>query len=219
MIWHKGSQQTKFWYIDYNQAVHTIRLRLFLLKQKLEHAELAARSSSFYLCPGYNTKRCNGRYSEEQAQTEVDPISGLFLCQECVVAYESSVDPPPKSTYTLQLVDNALALKTAVDDMRRVHVQLSGKMMATEHLRPSIYDLLQKVRVKGKGPLTSNLPSENFSLGIGSKRLAGTGRTAGIKAKTRTTQSHHFDCNNHWWSHGRFGNIFKNAMGKIATQC
>lgn len=180
-----GSQQTKFWYIDYNQAVHTIRLRVFLLKQKLEQAELAARSSSFYLCPGYNTKRCNGRYSEEQAQTEVDPISGLFLCQECVVAYESSVDPPAKSTYTLQLVDNAQALKSAVDDMRRVHVQLSGKMMATEHLRPSIYDLLQKVRVKGKGPLTSNLPSENFSLGIGSKRLAGTGRTAGIKAKKR----------------------------------
>jgi transcription initiation factor IIE alpha subunit len=180
-----GSQQTKFWYIDYNQAVHTIRLRIFLLKQKLEQAELAARSSSFYLCPGYQTKRCNGRYSEEQAQTEVDPVSGLFLCQECVMAYESSVDPPDKATYTLQLVDNAQALKRAVDDMRRVHVQLSGKMMATEHLRPSIYDLLQKVRVKGKGPLTSNLPSENFSLGIGSKRLAGTGRTAGIKAKKR----------------------------------
>ena len=180
-----GSQQTKFWYIDYNQAVHTIRLRIFLLKQKLEQAELAARSSSFYLCPGYSTKRCNGRYSEEEAQTEVDPVSGLFLCQECVVAYESSVDPPDKSTYTLQLVDNAQALKRAVDDMRRVHVQLSGKMMATEHLRPSIYDLLQKVRVKGKEPLTSNLPSENFSLGIGSKRLAGTGRTAGIKAKKR----------------------------------
>jgi transcription initiation factor IIE alpha subunit len=180
-----GSQQTKFWYIDYNQAVHTIRLRLYLLKQKLEQAELAARSSSFYLCPGYNTKRCNGRYSEEQAQTEVDPVTGLFLCQECVVAYESSADPPDKSTYTLQLVDNAQALKRAVDDMRRVHVQLSGKMIANEQLRPSIYDSLQKVRVKGKGPLTSNLPSENFSLGIGSKRLAGTGRTAGIKAKKR----------------------------------
>jgi transcription initiation factor IIE alpha subunit len=179
-----GSQQTKFWYIDYNQAVHTIRLRLFLLKQKLEKAELAARTSSYYLCPGYNTKRCNGRYTEEQAQTVVDPSSGLFLCQECADAYESSANPPLVSTYTLQLVDNAKDLKDAVDNMRRVHVQLSGKMIGSSQLRPSIYDLMQKARVKGN-TLTSNLPSENFSLGIGSKRLAGTGRTAGIKAKKR----------------------------------
>ena len=76
-----GSQQTKFWYIDYNHAVRTIRLRLLLLKKKLEKAELAARSSSFYLCPSYKDKRCNGRYTEEEAQTVVDPSSGLFLCQ------------------------------------------------------------------------------------------------------------------------------------------
>jgi transcription initiation factor IIE alpha subunit len=209
-----GSQQTKFWYIDYNQAVHTIRLRLFLLKQKLEHAELAARSSSFYLCPGYITKRCNGRYTEEEAQTEVDPVSGLFLCQECVVAYESSVDPPKASTYTLELVDNAQALKRAVDDMRRVHVQLSGKIMFADHLRPSIYDLLHKVRVKGKGPLTSNLPSENFSLGIGSKRLAGTGRTAGIKAKKRA-QLNPNTIDSALYGNKEDSEIFlKNAMGQ-----
>jgi hypothetical protein len=158
------------------------------LKQKLERAELAARSSSFYLCPGYNEKRCNGRYSEEEAQSVVDPATGLFLCQECVVAYESTVDPPLKSTYTLQLVDNAAELKLAMDNMRRFHVQLSGKMIGSEQMRPSIFDLLQQVRVKGKGPLTSNLPSENFALGIGSKRLAGTGRTAGIKAKKLAQQ-------------------------------
>lgn len=180
-----GSQQTKFWYIDYNQAVHTIRLRLFLLKQKLEKAELAARSSSFYLCPNYKEKRCNGRYTEEEAQTVVDPNSGLFLCQECALAFENSVDPPAKETYTLKLVDNAQDLKLAIDNKRRFNVQLSGKMIGSEQIRPSIYDLAQKVRVKGKGPLTSNLPSENFALGIGSKRLAGTGRTAGIKARKR----------------------------------
>lgn len=47
-----GSQGTKFWYIDYNHAVHTIRLRLHLLRKELEEAELSARSNSFYLCPG-----------------------------------------------------------------------------------------------------------------------------------------------------------------------
>jgi hypothetical protein len=134
-----------------------------------------------------------------------------------------------KSTYTLQLVDNTKDLKLAIDNIRRVNVQLSGKMIGSQQLRAGIYDLLQKVRGKGKDPITSNLPSESkcmticaanklvaycvlclpsnhssffdtalfrflisfwflmtsldFALGRGSKRLAGTGRTAGIKAR------------------------------------
>lgn len=178
-----GSQATKFWYIDYNHAVHSIRLRLHLLRKQLEQAEMRARSSSFYLCPGYKSKRCNGRYTEEEAQQMVDLESGLFLCQECFMMYEADPNAPAKSTYTLQLVDNTKDLRLAMDNMRRVTVQLSGKMIGNTQLRPGIYDLLQKVRGKGKEPITSNLPSENYSLGIGSKRLAGTGRTAGIRAK------------------------------------
>lgn len=178
-----GSQTTKFWYIDYNHAVNVIRLRVFLLRRKLEQAELRARSSSVYLCPGYNTKRCNGRYTETEAQQIVDTETGLFLCQECYNANESNPDPPPKDTYTLCLVDNTRDLRMAMDNARRVHVQLSGKMIGNQVLRPGIYDLLQKLRSKGSGPLTSNLPSENMALDIGSKRIEGTGRTAGIRAK------------------------------------
>jgi len=178
-----GSQATKFYYLDYNRAVHSIRLRLHLLRKKFEHAELRARSSSFYLCPGYAQKRCNGRYTEEEAQHVLDHASGLFLCQECAKAYANDPNAPLKKTYTLQLVDNTRELKQAMDNLRRSTVQLSGKSIGSYRLRAGIYDLLQKVRGKGKAPITSNLPSENFSLGIGSKRLAGTGRTAGIKAK------------------------------------
>ena len=144
---------------------------------------MRARSSSFYLCPGYKEKRCNGRYTEEEAQQLVDYKSGMFLCQECFKRYEADPGAPSKDTYTLQLVDNTKDLRLAMDNMRRVTVQLSGKMIGNTVLRASIYDLLQKVRGKGKSPITSNLPSENYALGIGSKRLAGTGRTAGIKAK------------------------------------
>lgn len=178
-----GSQATKFWYIDYNFAVHSIRLRLHLLRKKLGQAEMRARSSSFYLCPGYKDKRCNGRYTEEEAQQLVDLDSGLFLCQECFMQYDADPNAPAKTTYTLQLVDNTKDLRLAMDNMRRVTVQLSGKMIGNSQVRAGIYDLLQKVRGKGKSPITSNLPSENYALGIGSKRLAGTGRTAGIKAK------------------------------------
>lgn len=178
-----GSQATKFWYIDYNHAVHTIRLRLHLLRRQLEQAEMRARSSSFYLCPGYKDKRCNGRYTEEEAQQIVDTESGLFLCQECFLKYEADPNAPSKETYSLRLVDNTKDLRLAMDNMRRLTVQLSGKMIGNQQLRAGVYDLLQKVRGKGKSPITSNLPSENFALGIGSKRLAGTGRTAGIKAR------------------------------------
>merc|ERR1712238_347632 len=177
-----GSQATKFWYIDYNHAVNVIRLRIFLLRKKLEEAEIRARSSSMYLCPGYKTKACNGRYTETEAQEVVDPDSGLFLCHECVEVHEANPDPPPRENYTLQLLDNTKDLKLAMDNMRRVNVQLSAKMVGNQQRRPSIYDLLQKVRIKNN-PLTSNLPSDNRAMNIGSKRLEGTGRTAGIKAK------------------------------------
>jgi len=177
-----GSQATKFWYVDYNHAVNVIRLRIYLIKKKLEEAELRARSSSMYLCPGYRTKDCNGRYTETEAQQVVDQDTGLFLCQECCQTHMNNPDPPPSSTYTLTLVDNTKDLKASMDNARRLKSQLSAKMSGNKQLRVGIYDLLQKVR-ESKGPLSSNLPSENRALGIGSKRLAGTGRTAGIKAK------------------------------------
>jgi len=184
-----GSQATKFWYIDYNHAVNVIRLRIYLLRTKLEQDELKARSNSYYACPGFHAKpkpRCNGKYNETEAQQMVDPNTGLFLCQECVETYENDPNAPPVETYTLQLVDNKKDLKAAVDNMRRVNVQLSSKTIGDDRLRESIFDLLQKVRGgKGSGPLSSNLPSENFALGIGSVRIEGTGRTANIKKKKR----------------------------------
>ncbi|KAL3783911.1 hypothetical protein HJC23_007649 [Cyclotella cryptica] len=175
---------TQFWYIDYNHAVHVIRLRIHLLQQTLQQAELRARSSSLYLCPGYSNRTCNGKYTENEAQQILDPETGLFLCRECVRAYVNHPNPPDKTEYTLKLVDNQKELKLAMDNMRRVRVQLSGKVDASSlqqlPLRKGIFDLLQKVRpTRGAEPITSNLPSENIAMGIGSSRLKGTGRTAG----------------------------------------
>jgi len=184
-----GSQNTKFWYIDYNMAVHVIRLRIHLLQTKLQSAELRARSSSMYLCPGYKNERCNGKYTETDAQRMVDTNTGRFLCRECVRAYTNHPNAPPVEEYTLQLVDNQVELKSAMDNLRRVNVQFSSKMESISDggsnqqqqrpLRQGIFDLLQKVRpIRGAEPITSNLPSENIAMGVGSKRLAGTGRTA-----------------------------------------
>ena len=166
---------------------------------------MRARSSSMYLCPGYTKKTCNGRYTETEAQQVLDYETGLFLCQECRNAHADNPDPPLKDTYTLQLVDNTKALRQAMDHIRRVDVQFSSKMILNQQMRMGVYDLMQKVRMKGAAsaassnnnntngsgggigssriPLTSNLPSENRMLNIGSKRLEGTGRTAGVKLK------------------------------------
>ena len=176
-----GSQATKYWYIDHNHAVNTIRLRIFLLQKRLERREMEARSSSIYLCPGYKTKECNGRYTEIEAQQVVDSETGMFLCQECVIAHEKNPNPPPKDTYTLQLVDNTKYLKEVMDLIRRVNVQLRGKMIGNQQLRAGIYDLIQTVRSKTTEPLTSNYPSENRDQGPA--RVEGTGRTANIKQK------------------------------------
>jgi len=183
-----GSQQTKFWYIDYNHAMNVIRLRIFLLRKKLEEAELRARSQSFYFCPGYKTKACNGRYTETEAQQLVDYDTGLFLCQQCYKTHENNPNPPPRESYTLQLVDNTKDLNGAIENIRRLNSQLSAKRIGNQQLRVGIYDLLQKVRSGQRGPISSNLPSENRAMGIGSKRLAGTGRTASIKAKKLAQQ-------------------------------
>jgi transcription initiation factor IIE alpha subunit len=182
-----GSQQTKFWYVDYNHAMNVIRLRIFLLRKKLEEAELRARSQSFYFCPGYKRGLCSGRYTETEAQQMVDYTSGLFLCRECFKRHENNPDPPSMDSYTLQLVDNTKDLNAAMDNIRRLNSQLSAKRIGNQQLRAGIYDLMQKVRTQ-KGPLSSNLPSENRAMGIGSKRLAGTGRTASIKAKKLAQQ-------------------------------
>jgi hypothetical protein len=71
-----------------------------------------------------------------------------------------------------------------------VRVQLSSKVdIQSQPLRQGIFDLLQKVRtIKGAEPITSNLPSENIAMGIGSKRIVGTGRTAGILLKKQQKQ-------------------------------
>lgn len=115
------------------------------------------------------------------------------MCRECLQAYANHPNPPDKKEYTLQLVDNQKELMVAMNNMRRVRVQLSGKvdMLSPQQaaMRKGIFDLLQKVRpAKGAEPITSNLPSENMSMGIGSSRIKGTGRTAGILMKKLVKQ-------------------------------
>ena len=49
-------------------------------------------------------------------------------------------------------------------------------------MRAGITELLQTVNSSTQA-LSSNLPSENYHFGRGSKRIEGTGKTAAVKAK------------------------------------
>jgi len=211
-----GSQNTTFWYIDYNMAVHSIRLRIYLMQKKLEEAELRARSCSMYLCPGYALGECRGRYTEAEAQIMTDEETGLFLCRECAMFHENNPNPPPKERYILQLLDNSEDLRVAVENSRRIRVQMSAKMVGTKPIRAGIYDLIQKVRKVGGGtPLTSNLPSENRDIEIGTTRLDKTGRTYNIKAKKLTAKDGAaIKLNTHSTDELTF---LKNAMGQQLT--
>jgi transcription initiation factor TFIIE subunit alpha len=177
-----GSQTTPYYYLDYNRAVHSIRLRIHLLRKQLQEDEIKARSNSYYICPGYTKKRCNGKYTEEDAQRMVDTQTGLFLCLECVALFENDPKAVPRDEYTLQLIDNEQDLKLAVDRLRRLNTQLSAKAIGNHQLRPGLYDLLKKVKgEKGSPPITSNLPWENKYFHRGSTRIEGTGRTMAMK--------------------------------------
>jgi len=192
-----GSQSTVFWYIDYNMAVHAIRLRMKLMQLKLKEAEDRARSCSMYVCPGYEKGLCGGRYTETEALRVTDMESGLFLCRECARVHANNPNPPSKEEYTLQLMDNAEDLRIAMENTRRVRVQMSGKHVGNRHLRRGIYDLIQTVRkVGGSQPLTSNLPSENREMGIGSERWEGTGRTYGVRQKKKSQKANESSSNN-----------------------
>ena len=112
----------------------------------------------------------------------MDPETNDFLCIYCYNNFKHD-QSMPKKDYTLTLLDNTRELKIAKNNLRRFEVQMKGKMIGDQQLRPGIFELLRKTRGKGKDPITSNLPSENYALGRGSKRIVGTGRTAAIKAR------------------------------------
>jgi hypothetical protein len=123
-----------------------------------------------------------GKFTEEEAQQVVDQETNDFLCIYCYNNYKHD-QSMPRTDYTLTLLDNTKELKIAKNNLRRFEVQMKGKMIGDQQLRPGIFELLRKTRGKGKEPITSNLPSENYALGRGSKRIVGTGRTAAIKAR------------------------------------
>lgn len=162
----KRAIKTKFYYLDYCRAAHTIRLRVFLMQQNLRQTILQLQESTYYVCPGYEVKRCLGRYTEQQAQQLLlDHSTGLFLCHDCGIRYQNDPHAPPIETYTLMAEDNTKELKQALEAQRRFSVQMSAKSIGDHQLRPGIYDLLQKLfdcEETGRQLIISNLPSDNL---------------------------------------------------------
>jgi hypothetical protein len=134
--------------------------------------------------------KSSSKYTQSEAQQIVDNGTGLFLCHECCRTYSNHPSPPSKTEYTLKLLDNTYEINKAMNDMRRVRVQLSSKTLmlgggggsggqaqaTTIVLRPGIFDLLQKVR--------SSTNSNNSNNNNNAK--GGGGSIPGDKAEERS---------------------------------
>ena len=84
-------------------------------------------------------------------------------------------------TTTLPLTQS---LSSFIVPNKKVRKQFSSDVapISGKQLRMGIYDILQLLR-KDNVQLSENLPSDNMNLGIGTKRIAGTGRTAHLVEK------------------------------------
>jgi transcription initiation factor TFIIE subunit alpha len=179
-----GGRSTQFFYIDYYRAVQVLSLRIHFLFERIREREKAARGAGTYECCNYKLGICNGQYSLLEAQNCVDFDTKMFLCAECKFNNDASLDPKDPTTYQLLPVDDEEELKKSMNDMAKVKKQLSEEKYPNSDkiMREGLMELLHKIR-SSKVPLSSNLPSENYALGRGSKRIEGTGRTATAKAK------------------------------------
>ena len=73
-----GSRATEFFYIDYYHVLQVITYRLHLLRKGLSDREKAARGTGVYECPNYKRGRCEGRYTNLEAQSCYDDeVRGL----------------------------------------------------------------------------------------------------------------------------------------------
>lgn len=147
---YRRKQSAEFWYLDYNRAVHSIRLRLHLLQQRLNYSIVSMTSNSTFYCPN-----CQAVSTELEVQSYPLWKNHFFLCFDCHHLYEHHPDPPDPSTYALQTVDYSVELRDATDTLRRLRCQLSSK----DGQRRGIYD--QLAAIQNTSIITSNLPSDN----------------------------------------------------------
>lgn len=153
---YRRSHTAKFWYLDYNRAFHSIRLRLHLLRDELQEKVIELSNASWYDCP-----TCKSRWTENEAQDcPSHEKTSAFLCRECYEQHKYNPDPPDIGTYTLALVDNSNKKSEAELALRRINVQMSEKTIGTDTLRRGIFNLLRDIRSSGI-VVPSNLPSEN----------------------------------------------------------
>jgi transcription initiation factor IIE alpha subunit len=180
----------RFWYIDYHNAVYSIRLRLYGMKNDLEQQLQGAQNTCHYVCPGLKLKRCNGYYTEQELQYQsIDSETGLFLCGECHSMYEDNPEAPSKKEYTLESVDKTSLVKSIEEKLRRLDVQMSSKRIdTTQRLRPGVYDLIRHVKAlcRDGNPIPSNLPSENIDF-MGFDENRGDGATS-LRPFTKNNQ-------------------------------
>ena len=154
---YRREKSAKFWYIDYNRAVHSIRLRLFLMSKQLHEKVISLSSNSIYACP-----TCKQQCTElDVVSCPMTPDCSAFLCFDCHEMHKFNPDPPDICTYTLKVVDRSEELQRAEASLCRMDTQLrEATSCNNQKLRNGVFDLLHQIQLS-RLVVPSNLPSEN----------------------------------------------------------
>lgn len=75
----KKRQETHvFWTIDYPRVVDILRLRIHGIRELLKKNSGTVESIVYYACP-----TCGATYTSLQAASLIDPLEGVFKCEDC----------------------------------------------------------------------------------------------------------------------------------------
>lgn len=81
-----------FWCLDYPRLVDSFRLRLFKVKDVLKKQIEGADAVQQYICP-----RCGAKFSSLDAISLLDPMTGVFRCEECKGELTEHVEGPSQT--------------------------------------------------------------------------------------------------------------------------
>lgn len=164
----------KCYYIDYQQFIHLLRLRIYYMQKSLEQEEKMELNDVYYQCP-----TCGNKYSSLDAQ-KLRAGDYKFVCSNCFPGSDFRTVTKTEEYYRLIQIDNRKTVNTLQSLQKKLDDQLNTQKVSQTKaatttannnntsknevlLHTGIFQLLHQLR---DVELPRNLPSENINKGI-----------------------------------------------------
>jgi transcription initiation factor IIE alpha subunit len=174
----QGGRKASYWYVDLRRAVSVIRLRVYLMQNKLKEAEKRELARQTYLCP-----QCQATFGVLEIQKLVNGARG-FCCSHCCPS--DSHESCTKAPYSLVDFDNRERLDAVTSDLAQLKEQLS-ESTSPGCARTGIFELVKELHDR---VVPSNLPSELRARGVGGGGNAAHGASRLARFKDDTFSLH-----------------------------